>query len=461
MAILAAFAVPHPPVILAEVGQGQEKQIQKTIDAYRSVMHKIAVLSPDTVVITSPHSILYADYFHISPGAEATGSLRRFGAPEVKIKADYDQIFVNKLSETALAAGIPAGTQGERDKALDHGTIIPLYYLNEVYANYRLVRVGLSGLSPLEHYCLGKCISSTAAALGRRTVVIASGDLSHKLKADGPYGLAPEGLQFDEQVTKALSKGDFLSLLSIEPKLAEAAGECGLGSLRIMAGALDKKAVDGKLLSYEGPFGVGYAVAAFIVRGEDEGRCFDKQFELAEQQKLEKQKAAEDAYVRLARLSLETYIKTGKRAELPVNLPPQMLFARAGVFVSLKKYGQLRGCIGTIAPTTSSVAKEIMRNAVCAAVEDPRFNPVNACELSELSYSVDVLGEAEKINSPSQLDVKRYGVIVQAGGRRGLLLPNLEGIDSIEQQIAIAKQKAGIAANEPVQLFRFEVVRHK
>ncbi|MDD2220546.1 MAG: AMMECR1 family protein, partial [Clostridia bacterium] len=97
----------------------------------------------------------------------------------------------------------------------------------------------------------------------------------------------------------------------------------------------------------------------------------------------------------------------------------------------------------------------------CAAVEDPRFNPVNACELSELSYSVDVLGEAEKINSPSQLDVKRYGVIVQAGGRRGLLLPNLEGIDSIEQQINIAKQKAGIAANEPVQLFRFEVVRHK
>jgi len=461
MTILAAFAVPHPPIILEEVGGGQEKQIEKTINAYREVMNRIAALRPDTVVLISPHSVLYADYFHISPGAEAVGNLRHFGAAEVKIKAVYDQAFVYKLSQIAIKCGIPAGTQGERDKALDHGTIIPLYYLNEVYQGYQLVRLGLSGLSPLDHYRLGKCISEAAAELNRRTVVIASGDLSHKLKADGPYGFAAEGWQFDEQVTKALSHGDFLSLLAIEPKLVEAAGECGLGALQIMAGALDQKAVTSELLSYEGPFGVGYAVASFMVTGEDQERCFDLQFQRVEQQKLSEQKSAEDEYVRLARLALETYIITGQRVELPANLSPQMLLERAGVFVSLKKYGQLRGCIGTIAPTTSSVAQEILHNAVCAAVEDPRFNPVTASELTELSYSVDVLGEAEKIDSSAQLDVERYGVIVQAGRRRGLLLPNLEGVDSVEQQIVIAKQKAGIANDESAQLFRFEVVRHK
>ena len=134
---------------------------------------------------------------------------------------------------------------------------------------------------------------------------------------------------------------------------------------------------------------------------------------------------------------------------------------QAGVFVSLKKHGSLRGCIGTISPVTQSIAKEILRNAVSSGTEDPRFPPVTKDELDELIYSVDVLGEAESITDKSELDVKRYGVIVTAGRKRGLLLPNLDGVDTIEQQLSIARKKAGIYDNEKVSMERFEVVRHK
>jgi len=137
-----------------------------------------------------------------------------------------------------------------------------------------------------------------------------------------------------------------------------------------------------------------------------------------------------------------------------------MLCNRAGVFVSLKKDGRLRGCIGTIAATTDNIAKEIMQNAISAAVNDPRFPAITEDELPQIVYSVDVLGEAEAIDSPSALDVTRYGVIVQKGNKRGLLLPNLEGVNTIAEQIAISKQKAGIGEHEKVQLYRFEVVRH-
>ena len=120
----------------------------------------------------------------------------------------------------------------------------------------------------------------------------------------------------------------------------------------------------------------------------------------------------------------------------------------------------MRGCIGTILPTQSSAAKEIIRNAVSAATEDPRFSRVRPSELEELEVSVDILSSPERIESITQLDPRRYGVIVRHGGRSGVLLPDLEGIDSPEEQVDIACQKAGINAGESVDLYRFEVTRY-
>ena len=179
--------------------------------------------------------------------------------------------------------------------------------------------------------------------------------------------------------------------------------------------------------------------------------------------------------MRLARKSLETYIREHREIryeevrdgliEEAKNKDIDKMIAlleneRAGAFVSLHKDGRLRGCIGTIAPTRDRLADEIIENAVSASTRDPRFMPVTVDELDHIEYSVDVLSPAEPIDSPDQLDVKRYGVIVTNGGRRGLLLPNLDTIDTVEEQIAIAKKKAGIGVDEPVKLSRFEVVRH-
>lgn len=168
-----------------------------------------------------------------------------------------------------------------------------------------------------------------------------------------------------------------------------------------------------------------------------------------------------DPQIALARLSVETYVRTGHPAHLPADVPAELLEQRAGAFVSLHEHGNLRGCIGTIAPICENVAEEILQNGISACSRDPRFFPVREDELDFLEYSVDVLGKPEPIESPDELDPVRYGVIVTKGLRRGLLLPNLEGVDTIAYQVAIAKQKAGISpADDDVDLERFEVVRY-
>jgi AmmeMemoRadiSam system protein A len=166
--------------------------------------------------------------------------------------------------------------------------------------------------------------------------------------------------------------------------------------------------------------------------------------------------------VQVARKALERYY-SGKNYKLfdLEGAPPEFAGRRAGVFVSLKKHGQLRGCIGTVAPVYDSIVEEIAENAISAATRDPRFYAVEPEELPELDISVDILTDPEPVRGMDELDPKKYGVIVSAGGRRGLLLPDLEGINTVEEQVAIARQKAGIAPGEPVKLERFEVIRYK
>ncbi|MBR0102122.1 MAG: AmmeMemoRadiSam system protein A, partial [Selenomonadaceae bacterium] len=279
-------------------------------------------------------------------------------------------------------------------------------------------------------------------------------------KSDGPYGFVEEGPQFDSQVMDNLSGANFLQLLTMDDKLCSRAAECGLRSFWIMSGALDKHTVRAEKLSYQGTFGVGYGIVWFSVGGEDPTRNFAEQLDKFKQYELIQRKSKEDAFVRLARYSLETFVKTHKPATLPKDLPEELTSRRAGAFVSLHKDGNLRGCIGTIMATQNTLAEEILQNAISACSRDPRFSPVTADELDDIEYSVDVLGEPERIFDVKALDVRRYGVIVENGGRRGLLLPDLEGIDTVEEQIAIAKRKAGIRADEKVALWRFEVVRH-
>ena len=168
----------------------------------------------------------------------------------------------------------------------------------------------------------------------------------------------------------------------------------------------------------------------------------------------------ESAYVRLARETIESYIKQRKIIIPPLGLPGEMINQKAGVFVSLKKNGNLKGCIGTIMPVQENIAQEIIKNAISAAVDDPRFSPVTASELGDLIISVDVLSPPEEISDILELDPKKYGVIVSSGYKKGLLLPDLEGVDTAEEQVDIARRKAGIYPDEKAKLYRFEVKRY-
>lgn len=601
MPILAAFMVPHPPMIVPQVGRGSEKQVEKTIRAYEQVAREIADLKPETILISSPHATMYLDYFHISPGREATGSFRDFRAPQVRFHESYDRELVEEIRSLAQAKGFPAGTMGEREKWLDHGTMVPLWFIRQHYKEGKIVRIGLSGMPLTRHYEMGQLIAEAVRMTGRRVVYVASGDLSHKLQSYGPYGFAPEGPQYDERIMDVCSRGAFGELFDFDETFCEKAAECGHRSFVIMAGVLDGMAVKAEQLSHEDVTGVGYGICSFYpeeirketlektlgktlvktlgtlqektlgtpqekipgrnqeeipgrnleeILGKDPDRCFLDRYLAECREKLQAQREHSDAYVRLARKSLETYIREGRVIPVPgdgaaddsnftdtgnntdndvnvgagakadddenvgigvksgnaakagtggkagnaekaddsVNageggngvycgnegntggadkadetdkLPAEMKQNKAGVFVSIHEHGKLRGCIGTIRPVTDCIASEIIRNAISASTEDPRFDPITEEELDWLEIHVDVLGKTEPIDSPDELDVKRYGVIVSHGWKRGLLLPDLDGVDTVQQQIDIARQKAGIGPREPVKLERFEVVRHQ
>ncbi|MBR5702288.1 MAG: MEMO1 family protein, partial [Oscillospiraceae bacterium] len=216
MSVLAAFMVPHPPMIVPAVGRGSEEQITETTRAYEEVASQIADLRPETIIITSPHSVMYADYFHISPGDRAKGSFRAFGAPEVKFSENYDTELVSCICGMAKAEDFPAGTLGERDSSLDHGTMVPLWFIRKKYDGGRIVRIGLSGLPLTDHYRLGQIIARAVEETRRRVVIVASGDLSHKLQTYGPYGFATEGPEYDRRIMDTCGRAAFGELLDYD-----------------------------------------------------------------------------------------------------------------------------------------------------------------------------------------------------------------------------------------------------
>lgn len=461
MSIEAAYIVPHPPLIIPSVGRGEEKGISDTVASYDRIAREIAQIEPELIIVSSPHATAYRDWFHISPGTSARGDMSRFRAYDTLLETTYDEEFTTALTRLCKERDFPAGTDGERDPSLDHATYIPLWFVNKFYTGYKSVRIGLSGLDALTHYRFGQLIDECVEELGRRAVYIASGDLSHKLLDDGPYGFAPEGPIFDEQVTQAMADGDFMRFLTFDDAFYEKAAGCGLASFQIMAGALDGRAVDSELLSYEGPYGVGYGCARFIPKGKDPDRQFGKRYQAEIEGRVAQARSGEDAYIALARASIEHYVRKGTPLALPDDLPEEMLRTRAGAFVSIHEHGRLRGCIGTIEPVRENVATEILENAISACSTDPRFSPVTENELGALEISVDVLGPTEHVESTDELDCQKYGVVVTKGMRRGVLLPRLEGVDTVTDQISIAKRKAGIGEYEDCSIERFEVVRHE
>lgn len=408
--LTAAGLFPHPPIMVPEIGGKETKKIQQTMDAVRKSMKLIMETDPETVVVMSPHNLCPPSGPAIFIKENLAGDLMYFGHPEVSMEFSVDQ-------ELAEAVMKEAGFKGN------------VLLFSPCFTNYDMNKV------------LGEIVTNCAEKLGRRIAIVASGDLSHRLTKDSPNGYSPDGIVFDRGVMKALEGKTMEPLLTMTDDFIERIGMCGLPSVYFLFGALSGREWSIPVLSHEGPFGVGYGVCLCLPE-EADGR-----------------KEAHDIRVRLARDSIAEYLKTGKLPKPPADIPEE-LKERAGVFVSLHEFGALRGCIGTILPVRNSAAEEIIHNAKAAASEDPRFPPVNPYELDDLDISVDVLSAPEPISSEGDLDPKIYGVIVERGFRRGLLLPDLPGITDPREQVEIARRKAGIGTDEPVKMHRFTVRRY-
>ncbi len=463
--ILGYYLMPHPPILIPDIGKGEEKKLEKTTNACNKIGAEIARLKPQTIVLITPHGTLFSDAIAISDADRISGDLGQFRCSNIKMDIDIDKEFNNKLNLDCYLDGIATVSVDEallskynEDFKLDHGAMVPLYFINKYYNQYKLVHITYSLFGNMALYKFGMKLQKVAKELGRNIVIIASGDLSHKLKEEGPYSYSPYGEKFDKEFLGFLEKGDVNSLFNMDSTMVEEAAQCGLNSVYILLGAMEGKEFKGQVLSYEGPFGVGYGVVRF--KREDQVSSALDLLIKTKEERLKKKLTEGNPYTRLARESLNYYFTHGSKMKDISNLPSELLNKRHGVFVSLKKFGSLRGCIGTISPTTDSVGEEIIRNSIEAAFKDPRFPAVNEVELEDIDISVDLLMDAVPATK-EELDPKKYGVIVSKGYRRGLLLPNLEGVNTIEEQLSIACDKAGIDSEDDYKIEKFEVIRYK
>lgn len=428
---------PHPPIMVPEVGREAISQVQSSIDAMAEFTRRVIDSGAETVVLISPHAPLEAERFVAYEGPTLHGDFARFRAPEAEFTVGVDEALLSTIKDKASYAGY--GMTWLRGVDLDHGTAVPLYFLLKNGWHGKVVALGYSFLTNDDHVRFGNCIKEAVDYVGYRTAFVASGDLSHRLRLDAPAGYNPKAHVFDEEVVSSIREGKLQQIEFIDDDLRKVAGECGFRSMLVAIGSTRELTPRCEVLNYEAPFGVGYMVAQLTA--DNDVLC-----ELP----------------RLARRAVEGVTWGGRKIETPQRTYG-LLATRAPCFVSLKtKDGDLRGCIGTIEATKNTLAEEIIANATSAAQSDPRFEPVHPDELANLQYSVDVLLECEPAKL-EDLDPEIYGVIVEdeSGKRRGLLLPDIQGINNAQDQVRLATRKADIGLDEPVKMYRFKVLRFR
>jgi len=425
--------MPHAPVLIPEVGGGRERKAGSTVDAMWQAAQAVVKSQPDAVVVISPHSPRRPGRFGIWTGKSITGDMGRFGRPDVTLDLPIASALTAAVSEEFAAHGL--ATWWVTSERLDHGAFVPLYFLNRSGWRGPTTVIGLNCPGEGGWRKAGASIRSAARRLNQRIALVASGDMSHRLQPGAPAGYEPRAREFDREFVRVLRSGRFEGLNQLDPELQELAAEDVVDSTLIAANAVGMAATGRGVLSYEGPFGVGYCVAElFHANGaQHPGQLLPK----------------------FAREAVEGHFRTGVA---PVAVPDsEFLQRRAGVFVTLRtREGRLRGCRGTIVPRSPNVVEETREVARSSAFQDLRFEPVTEDELADLTYEVSVLNPPEPVASAAGLDPHRYGVIVStADGRRGLMLPEVEGLDTVEQQLSATCQKASIDRSEPVSLERF------
>lgn len=455
---LFGVIAPHPPIMVPAVGGSDANVTSSSLEALAHVRRAVNDFDPQTLVIMSPHAPGFSDAFAIDDSPRCSGSLSQFGDTTTH-EWDGDSIFAQRLVAELGSRGVPTSLRSSHPRlhagGLDHATIVPLSFLDPSHRR-AIVVLSLSGLPYSEHRTVGEAVAHVASELERRTIFVASGDLSHRLTPEAPAGYSPRALELDRAIVGYVESGDLAALAHIDPALVDAGGECGLRSFVALGGYCGFGTVPSRVLSYEGPWGVGYLTAVVGAAGL---ASLDAPRDATPHTGLKGGEAGseESEIVSLARAAVEAHVDS--RPAPPAVLHGPEYPSTAGVFVSLHREGDLRGCIGTILPTQATLAEEVVHNAVEAAVRDPRFPPVSRGELATLDVKVDVL-HSPSACTKADLDPATYGVIVTSGWRRGLLLPDLPGVDDVDTQVNIALRKAGIRDGDSCSIERFKVERY-
>ncbi len=459
--LVFAGIAPHPPIMVPEVGREAIADVRRSIDAMAALTGRVIESEAETVILISPHAPLEPDAFVAYAGPELHADFANFRAPTATVHAELDEELLKEITRAGAEQKFEVvSIRGD----LDHGTAVPLYFLQRYGWHGRVVALGYSFLSNEDHLRFGSCIRAAIDKVGRRVAFIASGDLSHRLKPGAPAGYNLEAHLFDEEVVEAIRSNSTRRIVTIDQELRRTAGECGYRSMLVAIGVAQELESRCEVISYEAPFGVGYMVAQLLMSeppasaGGPESPPASAVLSVPPASAGGSKAQVDGAELpALARQTIEAFVREKKVISAPEKLS-ELLNQRAACFVSIKTLdGDLRGCIGTIEPEKNTLA-----NAISAATRDPRFPPVRADELSNLNYSVDVLLQPELVRL-EDLDPNVYGVIVedQDGVRRGLLLPNLEGIDTAAKQVEIASRKAGISPGTEVKLWRFRSERYR
>ena len=481
MALLKGYLMPHAPAFIDSIGGDRLHQVAATRDAMYKVAEEIAQLEPDLIIVISPHGPIFSDAIAIYDQNTYFGNFKAFGEYNLQYNFIKDQEFINSFNRyNSQERGDFYCLRESQLKSfkipteLDHGVLVPLHFINERYKNFKLVAMSYGSFSYHRLMKNGELLSDFIHQVDKKVVVIASGDMSHALKDSGPYAYHEDGEKFDQELKLRLTQNKPYEIFKFPQEIIENAKECGLRSYALLMGALNPYRLETKVFSYEGPYGVGYLVAAFEMVGEndeDEVEGISNYFK----HRLDEIRKNEDEIVTFARRVIETFVTTGKRPvviyrnesiwindqALIGNKYKQLSQIERGCFVSLHMDGSLRGCIGTIAATESNVLYEISKNAVASCSKDNRFNPVELEELDRLEIKVDILSELKPIVSLDQLNPRTFGVVVRKGYKQGVLLPDLEGINTVEQQLEVASHKGGFSVDEIEEILCFSVDRYK
>ena len=482
MSIIAGYLLPHAPVFIDKVGGPQTDKVQKTINAFKEVEKEIKSLNPDLIIMISPHGPIFSDAIAIYDLNAYEGDMKQFGEYTLHFHANKDAVFIKKLVERSNKQNgyfYPLAESQflkfQKAPKLDHGITVPYYFISGALKDVPIVPMSYGTLSYVELMKNGEIIQAVADESDKRVVIIASGDMSHALKNDGPYNFHQDGPWFDALITNYIRSDNPYEIFKASNEKIENAAECGLRSYAVMMGALNHREVSSKVFSYEGPFGVGYLVAGFKVNGHS-NRDSVKLVEKALYDALQMEDASAHVFAKIAKTVVNHYVKNQKPPsykleddhliinKTAIKIDPierEKLMKKHGVFVSIKQYGMLRGCIGTIIPTQRNTFEEIIKNSISACSKDYRFDPISTSELSHLSISVDVLSELKVVGNTDELSPKVHGVIVRSKGKMGVLLPDLEGVNSTEEQLKIASNKGGFSVDEIDQIECFTVERYR